>query len=70
VEVGNNLAAAVEGEAMAVENKATMLVDSCFIGENMVEVVRIVCGLREDKMGNVAWGGNCKVLKYNYYFSM
>jgi hypothetical protein len=28
-------------------------------GEDMVEVVRIFQGLREDKMGNVPWGGTC-----------
>jgi hypothetical protein len=28
-------------------------------GEDMVEVVRIIRGLREDKMGNVPRGGTC-----------
>ncbi len=67
VKVGADWAAAVEGKAMAVADEATTL-DTC--KEDMVEVVRIFCRLREDKMGNVAWGGTCMVLKYYYYFSM
>ncbi len=47
VEVGADLAEAVEGEAMAVEDEATMLVDTC--KEDMVEVVRIFHGLREER---------------------
>jgi hypothetical protein len=46
----------VEGEATAVEDEATTLVDTCK-GEDMVEVLIIFQGLREDKMGNVPRGG-------------
>ncbi len=68
VEVGSDLAAAVEGEATAVEDDAMTLVDTC--KKDRVKVVRIYWELREDKMGNVVWGGTCMVLKYYYYFSM
>ncbi len=68
VEVGADLAVAVEGKATAVEDEVKTLVDTC--KEDMVEVLRIFCRLREDKMGNVACGGTCMVLKYYYYFSM
>jgi hypothetical protein len=47
VEVGANSAEAVEGEVMAVEDEATTLVDTC--KENMVDVVRIFWGLREER---------------------
>ncbi len=42
MEVGADLAVAVEGEATAVEDAATTLVDTC--KEDMVEVVRIFFG--------------------------
>ncbi len=66
VEVAANSAAVVEGKTTAVEDDATTLVDAC--KEDMVEVVRIFWGLREEKMGNVVWGGTCMVLKYYYFF--
>ncbi len=66
VEVAADSAAAVEGEATAVVDDAMMLVDTC--KEDMVEVVRMFGGLREDKMGNVVWGGTCMVLKYYCFF--
>ncbi len=48
------------------EADPTTLVDTC--KEDMVEVVRIFWGLKEDKMGNVVWDGTCMVLKYYYFF--
>ncbi len=52
-EVAAGPAAAVEGKARAVEDDATTLVDTR--KEDMVEVVRMFQGSREDKMGNVVW---------------
>ncbi len=46
VEVAADSAAAVEGKATAVEDDATTLVDTR--KKDMVEVVRIFWGLRED----------------------
>jgi hypothetical protein len=60
VEVGNNMAAAVEGEVATVKDEAMTLVDNCK-GEDMVDMVRIFWGLREDKVVNVAWGSTCMV---------
>ncbi len=58
VPMGDDVAAAVKGKVTAMEDAATMLVDTCK-SEDMVEAVRILGGLREDKMGNMAWGGTC-----------
>ncbi len=51
VEAGADSAAAVEGKAMAVEDEVATLVDTC--KEDMVEVVRIFHGLREDEVPQI-----------------